>query len=42
MTSASVGLGESIGVWAAVSYVLVFVVAVFLPETRNKELEVHV
>jgi len=41
MTSASVGLGKSIGVWAAASYVLVFVVAVFLPETRNKELEVH-
>ncbi|HTH62663.1 MAG TPA: MFS transporter [Paraburkholderia sp.] len=41
MTSASVGLGQSIGVWAAISYVLVFVVAIFLPETRNKELEVH-
>jgi MFS family permease len=41
MTSASVGLGKSIGVWAAASYVLVFVVAIFLPETRNKELEVH-
>jgi MFS family permease len=42
MMSASVGLGQAIGVWAAVSYVLVFVVVVFLPETRNKELEVHV
>jgi hypothetical protein len=28
--------------WAAASYVLVFIVAVFLPETLNKELEVHV
>ncbi|CAB3806228.1 Putative metabolite transport protein YjhB [Paraburkholderia ultramafica] len=42
MTSTSMGLAPSIGVWAALSYVLVFVVAIFLPETRNKELEVHV
>ncbi len=42
MTSASVGLAQSIGAWAAASYVLVFVAAIFLPETRNKELEVHV
>jgi MFS family permease len=42
MTSASMGLASSIGVWAALSYVLVFVVAIFLPETRNKELEAHV
>ncbi|HEY4350624.1 MAG TPA: MFS transporter, partial [Paraburkholderia sp.] len=42
MTSASLGLAPSIGAWAAASYVLVFVVAIFLPETRNQELEVHV
>jgi MFS family permease len=42
MMSGSLGLAESIGVWAAASYVLVFIVAVFLPETLNKELEVHV
>ncbi len=42
ITSASMGLAPSIGVWAALSYVLVFIVAIFLPETRNKELEVHV
>ncbi|PLZ02936.1 MFS transporter [Burkholderia sp. WAC0059] len=42
LTSASLGLAPAIGVWAAASYVLVFVVAVFLPETRNKELEIHV
>ncbi|CAG9212090.1 putative 4-methylmuconolactone transporter [Paraburkholderia tropica] len=39
ITSASVGLAKSIGVWAAASYVVVFIVAVFLPETRNKQLE---
>ncbi len=39
ITSASVGLAKSIGVWAAASYVVVFVVAIFLPETRNKQLE---
>lgn len=42
MTSASLGLAMSIGVWAACSYLVVFAVAVFLPETRNKELEIHV
>lgn len=42
LTSASFGLAASIGVWAACSYVLVFIVALFLPETRNKELEIHV
>jgi MFS family permease len=42
LTSASFGLAASIGVWAACSYVLVFIVAIFLPETRNKELEIHV
>jgi MFS family permease len=42
MTSVSLGLAPSIGAWAAASYVLVFVVAIFLPETRNQELEVHV
>ncbi|CAB3749189.1 MFS transporter [Paraburkholderia humisilvae] len=42
MTSLSLGLAPSIGVWAAASYVVVFIVAIFLPETRNQELEVHV
>lgn len=42
MTSVSLGLAFSIGVWAACSYLLVFAVALFLPETRNKELEIHV
>ncbi|HEY0288510.1 MAG TPA: MFS transporter [Pseudomonas sp.] len=42
LISASFGLVSSIGVWAACSYVLVFIVALFLPETRNKELEIHV
>jgi len=42
ITSASLGLAVSIGIWAACSYVLVFAVALFLPETRNKELEIHV
>ncbi|HEV7817110.1 MAG TPA: MFS transporter [Janthinobacterium sp.] len=42
MTSVSLGLAVSIGVWAACSYLLVFAVALFLPETRNKELEIHV
>ncbi|RKP57912.1 MFS transporter [Pararobbsia silviterrae] len=42
LSSASFGLAESIGVWAAASYVVVFAVAIFLPETRNKELEIHV
>lgn len=41
MTSVSLGLAPSIGMWAAMSYVLVFIVAIVLPETRNKELEVH-
>ncbi|WP_297841025.1 MFS transporter [Pseudomonas sp.] len=42
MTSGSIGLAVSIGIWAACSYLLVFAVALVLPETRNKELEVHV
>nr|WP_314580750.1 MFS transporter [uncultured Pseudomonas sp.] len=42
LTSASFGLAASIGVWATCSYVLVFLVALVLPETRNKELEIHV
>jgi len=42
MTSTAFGLASSIGVWAACSYLLVFAVALFLPETRNKELEIHV
>nr|WP_307172375.1 MFS transporter [Massilia sp. 9096] len=42
MTSISVGLAVSIGIWAACSYLVVFAVALFLPETRNKELELHV
>jgi len=42
LTSTSMGLAPSIGIWAASSYILVFIVAIFLPETRNKELEVHV
>ena len=39
LTSVSMGLARAIGIWAATSYVLVFVVAFFLPETRDKELE---
>jgi MFS family permease len=42
LTSASMGLARAIGVWAALAYLLVFVVAIFLPETRNKELELRV
>jgi MFS family permease len=42
MTSVSMGLAVSIGIWAACSYLVVFAVALFLPETRNKELELHV
>ena len=42
MTSGSIGLAVSIGIWAACSYLLVFAVALVLPETRNKELEVYV
>ena len=42
LTSASLGLAVAIGIWAACSYVVVFAVALFLPETRNKELEIHV
>ena len=39
MTSASLGLALAIGAWAACSYILVFIVAVFLPETHGTELE---
>ncbi|MDR5781152.1 MFS transporter [Caballeronia sp. LZ065] len=42
ITSTSLGLAPSIGIWAALAYVLVFFVAIFLPETRNKELELYV
>jgi MFS family permease len=42
ITSARHGLGPSIGAWAAGSYALVFVAALAMPETRNKELETHV
>ncbi|MGF6573528.1 Predicted arabinose efflux permease, MFS family [Paraburkholderia fungorum] len=42
LTSTSMGLAKSIGVWAALAYLLVFAVAIVIPETRNKELEVHV
>lgn len=42
LSSTRFGLAPSIGVWAALAYVLVFIVAIFLPETRNKELDVHV
>ncbi|NHO31724.1 MFS transporter [Acetobacter fallax] len=38
-TSASMGLALAIGAWAACSYVLVFIVAIFLPETLGTELE---
>lgn len=36
MTSGSIGLAVSIGIWAACSYLLAFAVALVLPETRNK------
>lgn len=39
MTSAGLGLAPSIGIWAVGSYSLVFVGALLMPETRNKELE---
>jgi MFS family permease len=42
ITSAQYGLGPSIGTWAAASYGLVFLAALAMPETRNKELELHV
>jgi MFS family permease len=42
ISSAQYGLGSSIGVWAAASYGLVFLAALAMPETRNKELELHV
>ena len=42
LTSAAFGLAYSIGVWAACSYLLVLLVAIILPETRNSELEIHV
>jgi MFS family permease len=42
LSSRSMGLAPAIGMWAALAYVVVFVVAIFLPETRNKELEIHV
>ncbi len=42
ITSAHYGLGHSIGAWAAGSYALVFIASIAMPETRNKELELHV
>ncbi|CAG4887975.1 MFS transporter [Paraburkholderia saeva] len=42
ITSARYGLGPSIGAWAAASYALVFLAALAMPETRFKELELHV
>ncbi len=42
ITSAEHGLGASIGAWAAVAYAMVFIAALIMPETRNKELELHV
>lgn len=42
ITSVKYGLAPSIGTWAAGAYMLVFIGALMLPETRNKELELHV
>ena len=42
MISASFGLASLIGVWAASSYLLMLAAALFLLETRNSELEIHV
>ncbi|MGY4495313.1 MFS transporter [Pseudomonas sp. TE3610] len=42
LSSGAFGLAASIGVWAACAYLLVFIVALVLPETRNKELELYV
>lgn len=42
LTSASLGFASSIGIWAALAYLVVLAVAIFLPETRNKELVSHV
>jgi MFS family permease len=42
LTSASLGLATSIGIWASCSYLLVLAVALVLPETRNSELQTHV
>ena len=42
ITSVEYGLGPSIGAWAAAAYALVFLAALAMPETRNKELELHV
>ena len=42
ITSAGYGLGASIGAWAAAAYAVVFIAALAMPETRNKELELHV
>lgn len=39
LTSAGWGLAPSIGIWAVGSYSLVFIGALLMPETRNKELE---
>ena len=37
--SKSIGLGEAVGLFAAGSYLLVFLCIAFLPETRGRELE---
>ncbi len=42
LTSASLGLATSIGIWASCSYLLVLAVALVIPETRNSELQSHV
>jgi len=41
-TSVTLGLATSIGIWASCSYLLVLVVALIIPETKNSELQVHV
>ncbi|MCX4165707.1 MULTISPECIES: hypothetical protein [Paraburkholderia] len=41
-TSARFGLAPSIGAWAVGSYLFVFIGALFMPETRNKELETSI
>ena len=41
-TATSLGLATSIGIWASCSYVLVLLVALVLPETRNSEQQTHV
>ncbi len=40
LTAATFGLAPSIGAWAVGSYLFVFIGALLMPETRNKELEI--